>query len=554
MLLPVLCLFALLIRCTVTPVALGGSDNPDFIVIGSVVDTSGQPAQNTVVTIVPASYNPVTDTVPATAITDTTDAFGTYCVSVKQKGVYTVQAVHLLQRTTLLVTDISVAGDTTLVEDAALAAPGTIRMHLPSSSINASTGYIYIPGTMLFVLLNNRIETLVIDSVPAGTLPSLAYVATDTAVSVSLRYNVPIAPGDTTDVWNTSWKYCRQIILNTTVSGANINGDVADFPVLIRLHAANFDFSQAKPGGADIRFTKADNTFLPYEIERWDVAGRQAEIWVKIDTIYGNDSTQSITMYWGNPAAVDSSNGIAVFDTATGFQGVWHLNEAGNDPALDATANRFMGTAYRMANDAPVAGKIGNARAFDSSYITMPNTANSKLNFPENGDFSISAWVYVDMIGTVSNEYDCHVIVSKGFKQYFLWLTNFVPDLLNKPSWEFSTFSATANWQMSHTPATEKQWVLLTGVRRDTSQYLFYNGEIVAGTSAVYDHNTTRDISDIVSIGRFMQEVNFPGQFGYCYFKGLIDEVTISGVARNQDWVKLCYMNQRSDDKLIQFK
>jgi hypothetical protein len=49
-------------------------------------------------------------------------------------------------------------------------------------------------------------------------------------------------------------------------------------------------FSQAQFGGSDIRFTKADNTFLPYEIERWDSAHSQAEIWVKVDTVFGNDS------------------------------------------------------------------------------------------------------------------------------------------------------------------------------------------------------------------------------------------------------------------------
>jgi hypothetical protein len=63
-LLPVLCLLPLLIRCAVAPLA-GGSDNPDFLVVGTVVDTSGQPARNAVVTIVPALYNPVTDPAPA---------------------------------------------------------------------------------------------------------------------------------------------------------------------------------------------------------------------------------------------------------------------------------------------------------------------------------------------------------------------------------------------------------------------------------------------------------------------------------------------------------
>jgi hypothetical protein len=35
---------------------------------------------------------------------------------------------------------------------------------------------------------------------------------------------------------------------------------------------------------------------------------------------------------------------------------------------------------------------------------------------------------------------------------------------------------------------------------------------------------------------------------------GIMDEIRIEGVARSADWIRLCYMNQRSDDKLVVFK
>ena len=84
-------------------------------------------------------------------------------------------------------------------------------------------------------------------------------------------------------------------------------------------------------------------------------------------------------MYWGNEDAQDRSNAAAVFDTASGFQGVWHL--AGDQNEYDATANSYDGVAYGR-----LSGIIGKG-SFDgtSSHIKMPNTANSKLNFPENG-------------------------------------------------------------------------------------------------------------------------------------------------------------------------
>jgi hypothetical protein len=52
-------------------------------------------------------------------------------------------------------------------------------------------------------------------------------------------------------------------------------------------------------------------------------------------------------------------------------------------------------------------------------------------------------------------------------------------------------------------------------------------------------------------------------QIGHCqdgglepdrFFNGKIDEVRIANVALNAHWIKLCYMNQRADDKLLVFK
>ncbi|MBN1306462.1 MAG: hypothetical protein JXA18_00995, partial [Chitinispirillaceae bacterium] len=67
-----------------------------------------------------------------------------------------------------------------------------------------------------------------------------------------------------------TWSYSQRILLNTTSTGAEVNGTIRRFPVLIRLNPGNFKFfSQTRAGGADIRFAKSDGTHLPYQIERW---------------------------------------------------------------------------------------------------------------------------------------------------------------------------------------------------------------------------------------------------------------------------------------------
>ena len=210
--------------------------------------------------------------------------------------------------------------------------------------------------------------------------------------------------------------------MNTTVSGAGVDSDVYDFPVLVRLTESNFDFSQAAENGKDIRFTSRNGTPLLHEIEKWDGASRHAAIWVRIDTVYGNDSTQSILMYWGNPDAQDYSNSKLVFDTASGFQGVWHLGDEPNDLIRDATFNGYDGSSPDTATPSISEGAIGYCRTFNgtSDFITMNNTAESKINFPQNGYYSVSAWVYLDTIDIKSR-----CILSKGYEQYYLRSSSF---------------------------------------------------------------------------------------------------------------------------------
>src|SRR5688572_10259815 len=126
------------------------------------------------------------------------------------------------------------------------------------------------------------------------------------------------------------WRHAKPLTLNTSASGADVKGDVRNFPLAVALDASNFDFTQAKPNGADVRLSaNADGETLPHAIEHWDAEANTALIWVKVPLVRGDDAKQSIHMHWGNPDAPAASDSPAVFDTRDGFVGVWHLNESG---------------------------------------------------------------------------------------------------------------------------------------------------------------------------------------------------------------------------------
>lgn len=533
-------IIALFFRCTQLGGGAGGETTNGFIT-GQLTNNDGSYCTQALVRLLPAEYDPVKNSTNVPV--DTTDALGNYSFSNVPQGDFAVLAAHEAKGTQTLITGIRVEKDTVIAPARTMLVPGSIKMFLREGS-DRINGYAYIPGTCYHAHLNIQNDFVMLDSVSAGTIPKASYSSINSTLSVVIRYNIPVISSETTIVRNPSWDYARTLVLNTTGTGANISGDVVNFPMLVRLNADNFDFNQAQAHGADLRFAKPDNTMLPYEIERWDAARQLAEVWVKMDTVRGNDSTQSIVMYWGNISAAGFSNSLTVFDTTAGFQGVWHLGDASGDPVHDATVNRYQGVSPDSARPLCADGVIGDCRAFSGAddFITMPNTAKGKLDFPQRGKYTVSAWVTADTFDGLS-----HVVVSKGNFQYFLWVT---PIHLNATLWEFAEYQNGTGWDLSVQKASARQWVLLTGVRDGAVQRLYVNGEPLDSLIG-FPYSDTRDAGSDLQIGRLQERML---SWGYCPFKGRIDEVCVSNVARSASWIRLCYMNQKTGNKFIIFK
>jgi len=537
-----------LLNCSNPSISTGGSEAGNAKIAGKIIDKDGCPAANTIVTILPSDYNPLTNEPIADSCIDTTDTNGIYHFTVAENHVYSIEAVQQHSLLRALITGIPVGTEDSSIEACKLSLPGTVRILVSNENLE-TPGYIYIPGTSFFVKVTTENEYTLLDSIPSGVIPSILYTSTDGSSSIIMSHNVKVTPGDTTIVLWPDWKYSHEIILNTSPSGADISEDVINFPVLVRLSADNFDFNQSMPQGEDLRFISLSGKRLSHDIELWDRENKHAAIWVKVDTILGNNAKQSITMIWGNPSAAAPLKEKPVFDTTEGFEGVWHLGEAA-ESFLDVTDNHYDGTSPDTCRPQQQKGIIGNCQKFDGNtdYIIMPNTASSKLNFPMDGYFTISAWVSIDTLGYISQ-----LIVSKGYSQYFLRFTYFPSD---SPLWEFSVFTSPNIWQACTSTAYARQWSLITGVRAGNRHLLYVNGTLVDSLPNSYNTSTlSRDTSQNVTVGRFMQEITLPNNTNnYCFFKGAIDEVRIENGARSNAWVKLCYMNQRSDDRLVVFK
>lgn len=527
----------------------GGSEAGNAKIVGRVNDNEGKPAANTVVTLLPSDYNPVIDAPIADTFIDTTDTDGCYRFTVAENRSFSIEVVQQKSRLRALITGVALGSKDDTIPGCVLSLPGAIRMISPDGS-KIDSGYVFISGTTFFARVKTANGYVIIDSVPSGVCPGISFLSANTSTSFVVRENVVVTPGDTTIVpWN-NWQHSQEIVLNTSASGAEIKENIFNFPVLIRLPGGTFKFNQSQSNGADLRFTSKDGKMLPCEIEQWDSAGDHADIWVKVDTIRSDNASQSIIMYWGNPSAVAPTNHRMVFDTSDGFEGVWHMDERPGDRVIDATINHYNGTSPDTASPEHGNGIIGSSRIFDGTkdFITMPNTADSRLNFKNDGYFTVSAWVSLDSLDNMP-----HLIVAKGYTQYFLRCTYFPS---NTPLWEFSEFTGVNSWETCTSAAYAHQWALITGVHAGNRHLLYCNGILVDSIPDIYQSPTlSQSMSNDISIGRFMDLVTLPNDTsGYCFFKGAIDEVRIDRNSRSNGWIKLCYMNQRSDDRLLEFK
>lgn len=539
--------FGVTVACTSGNLAGAGSETTNSLT-GSIASLNGQPAANTVVYLIPLDFNPTQREVTS-LVSDTTGENGKFTFDSVDAGLYNLIARNRETSTNLIVKDIDfLQNDTNLVLPwMNLSKPCTITADF-SLSGNRDSGYIYIPGTDIYAQVNGS-TAVSLNDVPSGEFDALMYENRSGKRVNTLRSSLTLTSGQSISIVNPLWKNVLTMALNTSASGAALTENQYNFPVLVRLDNSNFDFTSVIDSGKTMLFTDRNNNPLTYEVESWDPVLRKANLWVKVDTIFANNTEQYISMYWGNELTEKPVLQHGVFDTASGYQGIWHLSDRHGDSITDASENNFKGVAYGMDNNSVTDGVIGKCCQFNgsSSYILFPNTAGGKLNFPAESRYTISAWVYVDTPDSLS-----HVVLSKGNNQYFLWYTS-----MHKSStlWEFTEYHAGTGWDLSTANVTGGEWLYITGVRSGTSQHLYINGVCVDSTGFQNIGTWPRDESFDVTIGRFMLAVTSTIDVNsFCYFKGKIDEVRIISRAVTPDYIRLCYMNQRTDSKFLMFK
>ncbi len=199
-------------------------------------------------------------------------------------------------------------------------------------------------------------------------------------------------PGMAQAWWNNDWAYRKPLTVDTTVSGADIKADLADFPVLVRLHTGNFGyFLDLLNGGADLRFVADDDkTPLKYHIEKFDAVNEMALIWVRLPKLTAAAKTQKFYMYYSNPKATSADDAAGVYDVDQAL--VYSFGEA-TGALKDSTA--YANNATQNGTQPNAASLIGGGAHFDGKGVISVAASPSLRIVPEHG-WTFSTWIKMD--------------------------------------------------------------------------------------------------------------------------------------------------------------
>ncbi len=314
--------------------------------------------------------------------------------------------------------------------------------------------------------------------------------------------------------WNDDWGTRKPITLDTSATGAEIKEGLVNVPVLVRLHTGNFDFLNAKDDGSDLRFVAEDDkTPLKFHIEKFDAANQIALIWVQVPKLQPGNKTQKVWLYSGNDKAAPANDAKGTYDANQ--IGVWHFAETNGAP-LDSTS---YGNNAQAFNGKRLASVVGSGIGFegDANLLVIPATPSMKIG-PATG-FTFSAWVHS------TNEKQNSVLFSRtdGGKSIALMLED------GKLVASVQDGGAA---QHSSPPVNlpESGWFhLAMTAGKDTVVYV--NGQKVAELAA-----PVPDMNGETTLGRS--------------FRGEMDELELSNVARSADWINLAALGQGEAAKL----
>lgn len=356
-------------------------------------------------------------------------------------------------------------------------------------------------------------------------------------------YNLRITHAENNDWWNANWKYRRQV----TLTSAEIDADLVDFPILVHLSASSglgtsnvtSIFDQVGSDYNALAFVGESGEQYYFEVERWDDVGEEAWVWVKLDA----SSTADTTFYLYYDFTQDGSayhDSTKVWDNH--FKAVYHMQDETASTIEDSTGYSNDGTKKGSNEPLEASSYIDQGQHFDGTDDYIGCGSDGSLEIDE---LTLEAHVNFDTIPAPT--------------EYLGPLGRWDPPG-NHRSYTFYIYSQKmrlavsddGTWTSGHraecsdsSTLSATTWYYYAGTY-DGAPKIYRDGIDV--TSVDWDeidgspHSTTRPLT----LGCHLSNGS-----PYRFIDGKLDEVRISDIARSPAWIKATYKSGR--DQLLSF-
>ncbi len=345
--------------------------------------------------------------------------------------------------------------------------------------------------------------------------------------------------------WNEEWAFRKVITIDTTETGLQINEELDNVSVLVRLHTGNFGyFFDIKDGGADLRFMAADDlTPLEYHVEKLDPINELALFWVKLPKL-GVGVSDKIYMYYGNQTAIAAANVSGTFDET--YVLALHFDEPGVPQDKTLNANHPVNSSADVSR----ASLMGQGALFDGT---------NSIQFADTPTLAMSSgigWTFSTWLKPDAQSEDA-VVMQYGNGQDTLSLKQVGGSLVARLVAAGNTYETALS-----PPLLIGDWQHVAVVIAGSQLQLYINGQQVAiseippltmtGRLSLGGELSNDEVTAAADTEKTAstETLTTSAPAGNA-FVGELDEVRVSGISRSQGWLQVNANVQGKSAKLL---
>ncbi len=297
---------------------------------------------------------------------------------------------------------------------------------------------------------------------------------------------------------SSTWKFRKKI----TINKLKVSGTSSNFPVLVSLDDLDIS-TNAKSDGSDILFIAGNGiTKLNHEIESYETG--KVVAWVK--TNISSSSNTTMYLYFGNLNAAPQENPAGVWDS--NFLLVQHLEEE-TGVADDSTSNNFDSTPTSGVTQG-VTGKINGAYEFDgvTGRLILSKILSTQTKFTFEG------WV------------------NSGNKEGYAISQRDTSSIGSVILYKSGNYSFYVNDKYRGFVTAPNEWHYVAGTFNGTTAKFYLDNKTATFGASITWPNVATVIGDRANtLDR--------------QFLGKLDEIRISKIARDSNYIKNSYNNQK---------